>query len=83
MLGAAAVTVIDVLMRWLAGTAIFALNEIVAMAFGVAIAACIPAGVAGGVNLKIDIFCALDHRPSRRLAGSLRRGAAAAVFRRC
>ena len=56
MLGAAAVTVLDVLMRWLAGTAITALNEIVAVAFAVAVAACMPAGLAGGVNLKVDIL---------------------------
>src|SRR5215471_7799002 len=56
MLIAAGVTVIDVLMRWLIGTAITALNEITAMVFAVAVAACIPAGLAGGVNLKIDIL---------------------------
>jgi C4-dicarboxylate transporter, DctM subunit len=56
MLGAAMATVTDVMLRWLAGRGVLALNEVVAMAFGVAIAACIPAGVAGGVNLKIDIF---------------------------
>lgn len=56
MLGAAAVTVLDVLMRWLAGTAITALNEIDAMIFAVAVAACMPAGLAGGVNLKVDIL---------------------------
>jgi TRAP-type C4-dicarboxylate transport system permease small subunit len=56
MLGAAAVTVFDVLMRWLAGTAITALNEIEAVIFAVAVAACMPAGLAGGVNLKVDIL---------------------------
>ena len=56
MLGAAAVTVLDVLMRWLAGTAITALNEIDALVFAVAVAACMPAGLAGGVNLKVDIL---------------------------
>ena len=56
MLGAAAVTVFDVLMRWLAGRAIIALNEIDAMIFAVAVAACMPAGLAGGVNLKVDIL---------------------------
>ena len=43
-------------MRWLAGTAITALNEITALVFAVAVAACIPAGLAGGVNLKVDIL---------------------------
>src|SRR5262245_54511463 len=56
MLGAAAVTVLDVLLRWFAGTAITALNEITAVAFAVAVAACMPAGLAGGVNLKVDIL---------------------------
>src|SRR5262245_25400772 len=56
MLIAAAITVADVLMRWLAGTAIIALNEIIAVAFAVAVAACMPAGLAGGVNLKVDIL---------------------------
>src|SRR6185503_20050138 len=56
MLGAAIATVTDVLLRWLAGRGLFALNEVVSLTFGVAIAACLPAGVAGGVNLKIDIF---------------------------
>ena len=56
MLIAAGVTVVDVLMRWLASTAITALNEITAMAFAVAVAACMPAGLAGGVNLRIDLL---------------------------
>src|SRR5262245_29865993 len=56
MLAAATATVVDVLLRWLAGRGVLALNEIVSMVFGVAIAACIPSGGAGGVNLKIDIF---------------------------
>src|SRR5947207_4915842 len=56
MLIAAGITVADVLMRWLASTAITALNEITAMVFAVAVAACIPAGLAGGVNLKVDIL---------------------------
>lgn len=56
MLCAAAVTVFDVVMRWLAGTAIIALNEIEALTFAVAVAACMPAGLAGGVNLKVDIL---------------------------
>ena len=56
MLIAAGVTVIDVLMRWLASTAITALNEITALVFAVAVAACIPAGLGGGVNLRIDLL---------------------------
>jgi tripartite ATP-independent transporter DctM subunit len=56
MLIAAGATVIDVLLRWLLRGGVVALNEITSMAFAVAITACIPAGLAGGVNLKIDIF---------------------------
>lgn len=56
MLFAAGATTIDVLMRWLFRGGVVALNEITSMAFAVAITACIPAGLAAGVNLKIDIF---------------------------
>src|SRR5258708_22850877 len=56
MLTAAGITVVDVLMRWLMSTAITALNEITAVVFAVAVSACIPAGLAGGVNLKVDIL---------------------------
>lgn len=56
MLTAAGVTVADVLLRSLAGRGVLGLNEITSMAFGIAIAACLPAGTAGGVHLKIDIF---------------------------
>jgi C4-dicarboxylate transporter DctM subunit len=56
MLIAAATTVADVLLRWLAGTGVLGLNEITSLVFAVAIAACLPAGTAGGVHLKIDIF---------------------------
>jgi C4-dicarboxylate transporter DctM subunit len=56
MLIVASATVIDVLMRWLASTAITALNEVTALVFAVAVAACIPAGLASGVNLRIDLL---------------------------
>src|SRR5262249_12414775 len=56
MLIVAGVTVVDVLLRWLASSAITARNEITAMVFAVAVAACIPAGLAGRVNLRIDIL---------------------------
>ncbi|MGB7835912.1 MAG: TRAP transporter large permease subunit [Xanthobacteraceae bacterium] len=56
MLIAATATVADVLLRWLAGTGVLGLNEITSLVFAVAIAACLPAGTAGGVHLKIDIF---------------------------
>ncbi len=56
MLLAAAATVVDVLLRWLANSGVVALNEITSMAFAIAITACLPAGLAGGVNLKIDVL---------------------------
>jgi C4-dicarboxylate transporter, DctM subunit len=55
MLFVAAITMIDVLMRWFANEPIPAINEIVQMTFSVAISACIPAGMIGRVNLKIDL----------------------------
>ena len=56
MLIAASATVVDILLRALANRGVIALNEIVSMTFAVAIAACIPAGLVGGVNLKIDLL---------------------------
>jgi len=56
MLVAAGATVLDIVLRTMASSGVIALNEIVSMTFAVAIAACIPAGLAGGVNLKIDIL---------------------------
>ena len=56
MLLAAGATVVDVLLRWLANSGVVALNEITSMAFAIAITACLPAGLAGGVNLKIDVL---------------------------
>ncbi len=56
MLLAAGATVVDVLLRWLANSGVIALNEITSMAFAIAITACLPAGLAGGINLKIDVL---------------------------
>lgn len=56
MLIASGVTVVDVLLRWLANTGVAALNEIVSMTFAVTVTACIPAGVAAGVGITIDII---------------------------
>jgi C4-dicarboxylate transporter, DctM subunit len=56
MLLAAAATVVDVLLRWIFKSGVIALNEITSMAFAIAITACLPAGLAGGVNLKIDVL---------------------------
>jgi tripartite ATP-independent transporter DctM subunit len=55
MLLAAAATVIDVTMRWFAHSAVLALNEITSLAFAVAIASTLPAGLFAGINLKIDV----------------------------
>jgi tripartite ATP-independent transporter DctM subunit len=64
MLLAAGATVVDVFLRWLVNSGVIALNEITSMAFAIAITACLPAGFAGGVNLKIDVL-------ARWLAGRL------------
>lgn len=56
MLAVAGITMLDVLIRWLATSSIPALNEVVEMVFAVAISACIPGGLAQRVNPKIDIF---------------------------
>ena len=55
MLFVAAVTMVDVLLRWFANEPIAAINEIIQMTFSVAISACIPAGITQRVNLKIDL----------------------------
>jgi C4-dicarboxylate transporter DctM subunit len=68
MLVAAGITVIDVLMRWLLNQSVPGLNEIVQMIFCVAVTACLPNGLATGVNLKIDI---LAHWLTGRLAAWL------------
>jgi C4-dicarboxylate transporter DctM subunit len=69
MLFASAATVVDVLLRWLFDSGVFALNEIVAMAFAVAVAACVPAGTASRVGITVDI---LEKRFSRRAVAWLR-----------
>ena len=56
MLIVACITVFDVLWRWLFKGGVTGLTEVVAMVFAVAVAACIPSGVARRVNLKIDIL---------------------------
>jgi tripartite ATP-independent transporter DctM subunit len=55
MLFIAAISMVDVVMRWVANEPVPAMNEIVQMTFSVAIAACIPAGLMQRVNLKIDL----------------------------
>src|SRR5665213_1530895 len=56
MLLVAAVTMVHILLRWLADSGVTALNEIVELLFAVAITACIPAGIVRGVNLRIDLI---------------------------
>lgn len=56
MLVVAGIIMVDVLLRWVASAAIPALNEVVSMVFAVAVAACLPAGVAQGVHLTIDLL---------------------------
>ena len=56
MLIVAAATVVDVLLRWLFNSPLPALNEVVAMTFAVAISACMTAGMANGVNIKVDLL---------------------------
>ncbi len=75
MLFVSGVTVLDVLARWLADSGVVALNEIVGVTFSVAIAACIPSGLARGVNLSVDVF---EKRFGPRLAAWL--GATGAAF---
>jgi C4-dicarboxylate transporter DctM subunit len=56
MLVVSGVTIVDVLTRWIFDTSIAATNEIISMTFAVAVAACIPAGLAYSVNLKVDLL---------------------------
>jgi C4-dicarboxylate transporter DctM subunit len=68
MLAGALVIVVDVLLRWLTGTAVIALNEVMSQVFAMAIAATLPAGAARRVNLKVDL---LGSAIGPRLAGWL------------
>jgi len=68
MLFVAGVTVLDVLLRWLIGTGVTAINEITTLIFAVAVSACMPSGLIGGVHLTVDVLKPLF---SKRLAGWL------------
>ena len=68
MLAVSGVTVVDVLLRWFANSGVTALNEVVSMTFAVAVSACIPSGLARGVNLMVDV---LHHLLSRRMTAGL------------
>ncbi|WP_084657743.1 TRAP transporter large permease subunit [Natronohydrobacter thiooxidans] len=56
MLAVAGVTVAAVILRWVGAGGIVAINEIVGMAFAVAVAATLPAATAQRVHLKIDLL---------------------------
>ena len=56
MLFIAFATIGDVLLRWLFDAPIAGLGEVESMALAVAVAACLPAGAAQGVNLTVDLL---------------------------
>jgi len=56
MLFIAFATIGDVLLRWLFSAPIAGLGEVTSMALAVAVAACLPAGAAQGVNLTVDLL---------------------------
>jgi tripartite ATP-independent transporter DctM subunit len=56
MLVVSGLTLLDILLRWLANSGIRGANEIVAMLFAVTITACLPYGVAERINLKVDLL---------------------------
>lgn len=58
IIGGAFLTLFDVGLRSLAGTTIRGLNEVLILCVGVAIAACLPSGVARGVHLTLDVATA-------------------------
>lgn len=64
----AVIIVADVLGRWLFGTSVYALNEIMSLTFAVAVAATLPAGAAYRINLRIDL---LDHLTGKRMSAWL------------
>ena len=56
MLVVAGVTILDIFLRAAFNSPIAAMNEIVAMVFAIAVAACFPAGIAEGVHLRVNIL---------------------------
>ncbi|MCA0871511.1 TRAP transporter large permease [Seohaeicola saemankumensis] len=68
MLAGALVIVADVLLRWLAGSAVVALNEVMSQVFAIAVAATLPAGAVRRINLKVDL---LGGQTGARLTGWL------------
>lgn len=68
MIAVAGLTVADALMRFVFAAPIRALNEMVAMIFSVAVAACLPYALIAGGQLTVDI---LESRMSPRVAALL------------
>lgn len=77
ILTGAMVIVCDVVGRWLFGTSIVALNEIMSSVFAIAIAATLPAGAASRVNLTVDL---LGGMTSTRLTAWLRVSGSVLLF---
>lgn len=55
LLAGAIVVAADVLMRWTTGSAVVALNEVMAQVFAIAAAATLPLGARRRVNLTVDL----------------------------
>src|SRR5438874_12230352 len=78
MLLIAFATIADVLARWLFSAPLTGMGEMAGMALAVAVAACLPAGAAQGVNITVDL---LSGRLSARALARLQRfGALALLF---
>ena len=56
MLIVSSITMVDVLLRWLTGSGVVGLNEIVQLVFAVTVTACLPYGAATRINLRLDIL---------------------------
>jgi C4-dicarboxylate transporter, DctM subunit len=69
MLLIAFTTIADVVARWLFSRPITGMEEMASMALAVAVAACLPAGAAQGVNITVDL---LSGRVSERTIARLR-----------
>lgn len=71
MLCIAVLTLVDILLRWLASASVPGFNEIVQLCMAVAIAATFPAGASSRVNLTIDILERKVSREARRVFDAL------------
>lgn len=56
MLTVSSITMADVLLRWITGSGVVGLNEIVQLVFAVTVTACLPYGAAMRINLRLDIL---------------------------